>query len=458
MKPLKLDASKPNRCPSPMLLEGDPKQKRTEIREYFLESQSLYESLFDCLDDDGYFERPNSLRHPLIFYYGHTAVFYINKLNLAGVISSTLNERLESQLAVGVDEMSWDDVEVPVSDWPSLNEVRDFRRQTKRIVLEVIDSLELAFPLGWDSPWWVVLMGIEHERIHLETSSVLMRQLPLEFLRPNPAWEICPDSSEAPVNALIDIPKQAVELGRGESEHYYGWDNEFGRAHVIVPAFRASKYLVSNGEYLDFVESGGYTDQDNWSKEGARWRRFSEDTMPSFWRLRDEGYFLRCLTDEIEMPWDWPAVVNYYEAEAFCRWYSKRSGQDIRLPSEAEWQAIRMSVVSEELEWYGMPANLALRSYASECPVDRYRMGDFYDVVGNLWQWSRTTMAPFEGFRTHPIYEDFTTPTFDEKHQLIKGGSWISTGNEVGYYARFAFRPHFHQHAGFRYVTNPEGV
>jgi formylglycine-generating enzyme required for sulfatase activity len=61
-------------------------------------------------------------------------------------------------------------------------------------------------------------------------------------------------------------------------------------------------------------------------------------------------------------------------------------------------------------------------------------------------------MDAYEGFFTHPWYEDFSLPTFDGKHNLIKGGSWISTGNEIMRESRYAFRRHFIQHAGFRYV------
>ena len=78
--------------------------------------------------------------------------------------------------------------------------------------------------------------------------------------------------------------------------------------------------------------------------------------------------------------------------------------------------------------------------------------GELYDVVGNVWQWTETPIYPFDGFKVHPLYDDFTTPTFDNKHNLIKGGSWISTGNEAMKDSRYAFRLHFFQHAGFRYV------
>lgn len=80
------------------------------------------------------------------------------------------------------------------------------------------------------------------------------------------------------------------------------------------------------------------------------------------------------------------------------------------------------------------------------------------DVLGNVWQWTETPIAGFPGFCVHPLYDDFSTPTFDGKHNLIKGGSWISTGNEATRHSRYAFRRHFFQHAGFRCVDSEQPV
>ncbi|NCD11866.1 MAG: putative 4-mercaptohistidine N1-methyltransferase, partial [Epsilonproteobacteria bacterium] len=91
-------------------------------------------------------------------------------------------------------------------------------------------------------------------------------------------------------------------------------------------------------------------------------------------------------------------------------------------------------------------------------PVDTFAFGDFYDVIGNVWQWSETPINGFDGFCVHPLYDDFSVPTFDDRHNLIKGGSWISTGNEIIRSSRYAFRRHFYQHAGFRYVESNEPV
>jgi hypothetical protein len=65
-----------------------------------------------------------------------------------------------------------------------------------------------------------------------------------------------------------------------------------------------------------------------------------------------------------------------------------------------------------------------------------------------------TPLYPFDGFRIHPIYEDFSTPAFDNRHNIIKGGSFISTGNEAIKYTRQNFRRHMYQFAGFRYVES----
>src|SRR5690606_16217030 len=129
-------------------------------------------------------------------------------------------------------------------------------------------------------------------------------------------------------------------------------------------------------------------------------------------------------------------------------------GLPVRLPTEDEWYRLADYVGIEETDGDPANANIHLDHWASSCPVNRFAHGDFYDVVGNVWQWTETPIYPFEGFEVHPLYDDFTTPTFDGRHNLIKGGSWISCGNEATLASRYAFRRHFFQHAGFRYIVS----
>ena len=102
----------------------------------------------------------------------HTATFFINKLLLAGVIEQRINPLFESMFAIGVDEMSWDDLNDARYDWPAVEAVKAYRHSAREVVDRVIRTQPLSLPIGWNDPWWIILMGVEHERIHLETSFV----------------------------------------------------------------------------------------------------------------------------------------------------------------------------------------------------------------------------------------------------------------------------------------------
>jgi formylglycine-generating enzyme required for sulfatase activity len=177
-----------------------------------------------------------------------------------------------------------------------------------------------------------------------------------------------------------------------------------------VPAFQASRLLVSNGEFLEFVTAGGYAHDAFWDDEGRRWRDFAKAMHPTFWVQGREGWRLRLMTQVVEMPWNWPVEVNCLEARAFCRWRAQQTGQPVRLPTEDEWHSILATSGWQLSDEQPANANLYLGHWASSCPVDHFKHGPFFDVVGNAWQWTETPTYPFEGFKTHPIYDDFTTP------------------------------------------------
>ncbi len=280
-----------------ILNSGEPEAKREEIRQYFHATYSLDEQLYETLaDPSAFYLRPEPLRHPLIFYLGHTAAFYINKLIVAKITNRRVNPRFESMFAIGVDEMSWDDLNAEHYDWPTVDEVRAYRDTVRGIVDAAIRTLPLTMPIHWDNPFWVILMGIEHERIHLETSSVIIRRLPLEMVRQLPQWSICPLAGAAPRNELLPVAGGRVVLGKSRDHPLYGWDNEFGRQENEVWDFAASRCLVSNQEYLGFVTERGYEQEALWTHEGWKWVGYSKARHPLFWvespggwRLADDG-------------------------------------------------------------------------------------------------------------------------------------------------------------------------
>ncbi len=437
------------------LNEGTIEEKREEIKKQFLQTYELDEKLFELLKEKKYiYEQANSLRHPLIFYFGHTATFFINKLLLANIIKNRVNPEYESIFAIGVDEMSWDDLNSKHYTWPSYEQTKAYRDEVKQIIVNLIDTIEFTLPINWNSPMWIILMGIEHENIHIETSSVLLRELDIKFLKEE---EIFTYSNEAsnnyPKNELLKVEGSTVILQKDrENPIFYGWDNEFSFHKAHIKDFEASKYLVSNGEFLEFVNDGSYNKPELFSDEGKEWLDFTQAKHPIFWLKKDNEFYLREINREVLLPLNYPVDINLYEAEAFCKYKSQKLGFEVRLPSEDEYYALYEYTNAGQKD-----GNIGLKQF-NQSPVDRYvfktKNDDFYDVIGNVWQWSLTPTYPFDDFIVHPIYDDFTAPTFDDRHALMKGGSFISLGNETLKEARYAFRKHFFQHAGFRYVKS----
>eukprot|EP00743_Colponemidia_sp_Colp-15_P011766 GILK01013214.1.p1 GENE.GILK01013214.1~~GILK01013214.1.p1 ORF type:complete len:777 (-),score=39.28 GILK01013214.1:945-3200(-) len=464
---------------SPVICCGTANDKKEEIRQYFHATFEVYEKVFECLSgDDAFTVRPvHKLRHPLIFYYGHTACFFINKLVVAG-LTERINPRFEEMFAIGVDEMSWDDLNEAHYNWPTVEEVTEYRR----LVRDRIDSLikggsfPLSLPLTFNQStvndgnafWWVVVMGCEHERIHLETASVHVRELPMQYVKAEMSsfWTRCQDQSDrAPNNSMVEIQGGEVVLGRQDDSPVYGWDSDYSdNARVEVSPFKASKMLVSNAEFFSFIKDQGYQTQRYWDEEGWKWVQWKRPSHPWFWIKDDSienewGYTLRLQTEIIRMPWNWPVEVNHLESAAFCRWKSEVTGKTVRMPTESEWLLLfDRYVKQDQYSWTKAPGNVNLEHHRSSCPVDKYPQGPLYDIVGNTWQHTENAVYPYKGYKVQPFYDDFSMPTFDGRHACMKGGAWISTGNEATRDARFAFRRHFFQYIGIRYVEPSEAT
>src|SRR3569833_1528707 len=434
---------------------------RQNLLDYFDNAWDLTEVLFSALrSDEAFYRQPSHrLRHPLIFYYGHAAVLYVNKLRLAGLISSPLHPEYERLFETGVDEMSWDDLSQKREDWPAVESVRHYRSRVYELVRGIIQSspdLDTRDMQPRCGGAWAILLAIEHERIHFETSSVLIRELPEELVERPEAWpeysafDEPSDTPGARANPMIAMPTGVACIGKPPDHPSFGWDNEYGSRTISVAPFRASRSLVSNGEYWHFVAAGAYSEPRYWSTEGWQWRSFRNAKWPTFWAPNGPAglhqYRLRLSFETVPMQWSRPVIVNFHEAKAYCAWKGEQEpgAAPYRLLTEAEHHRLRGNRTAKAPN-----RNLA---YGSEGSTDEGPAGsnEFHDVFGNLWQWCEDHIAALPAFAIDPLYEDFSTPCFDGRHNLIMGGSFASTGGETSPWARFHFRRHFFQHVGFR--------
>lgn len=149
----------------------------------------------------------------MIFYYAHPAALYVNKLRVSGLLSAPVDAYFETIFETGVDEMSWDDLSKNEMLWPAVSDVTAYRRKVYLLVRDLIRGgmqLPMPSPLDDAHPSWGLFMAIEHERIHIETSSVLIRELPLRLVRKPDAWPAYHPSALGA--APTDEPKPGVHF------------------------------------------------------------------------------------------------------------------------------------------------------------------------------------------------------------------------------------------------------
>lgn len=231
--------------------------------------------------------------------------------------------------------------------WPTVGEVHEYRKAVYETVSKAIanhPSLEdhsgtKPVLVNQDHPMWALFMGFEHERIHLETSSVLFRETPIDLVQTPVSWPpIHPSAQRSqapnshpvegehfPANTMISVDTEnEVNLGKPPAFPSFGWDNEYGTRQMKVPPFKASENMITNGEFWQFVAEGGYRNETFWCDDGWAWRSHRNMKHPFFWQSDgpqgSHKFKLRSVFEVLPMQWDWPVDVNYYEAKAYCCW------------------------------------------------------------------------------------------------------------------------------------------
>ncbi|HWZ56981.1 MAG TPA: SUMF1/EgtB/PvdO family nonheme iron enzyme, partial [Verrucomicrobiae bacterium] len=293
--------------------------------------------------------------------------------------------------------------------------------------------------------------------MHVETLCYMLHQLPLDrkFVQHSPAPIPVPSRSQV----SIEIPAGTATLGLPREVHGpFGWDNEFDEHRLEVPAFAIDRFNVTNGDYLQFVREGGYSEHSLWTEAAWQWINSQNHQHPAFWIPSGDSWRYRAMFAELPLPLDWPVYVSHAEASAYARWAKKE------LPSEAEWH--RAAYASRDggeraYPWgEGVPSaqrgNFDFARW-DPVPVGSYPEGEsafgVADLVGNGWEWTRTPFEPFRGFEPFPFYPGYSANFFDGKHFVMKGGSPRTAACMLRRSFRNWFQPHYpYVYAAFRCV------
>lgn len=366
---------------------------RTALAAELSAARSRTDHLFRILSPEALYARPIGERHRMIFYVGHLEAFDWNMVCRRGLGRASFHPEFDRLFEFGIDPPEGSLPLDTESDWPSIDEVRNYNRRVRAEMDTAVD----------EAPEQILRVAVEHRWMHAETLAYLLHNLPYDAKIWDPAgtW-----SASSVTPAMLKIPAGEATLGQRREE--FGWDNEFDQHVVSVAAFAMAKYKVTNADYLRFVEAGA--------------------KPPFYWTRQDGAWFYRGMFQLFPLPADWPVYATHEEAEAYARW------RGATLPTEAEFHRAA----------YGTPEGFE-RAYpwGNEEPSAEHGNFDFAhwdpvsvtaypagnsawgvsQLVGNGWEWTSTPFRPFPGFRTFDFYPRYSSAFFDDDHFVMKGGS-----------------------------------
>lgn len=411
--------------------------------------------IFDRVAPDAYYDRPIPLRNPICFYEGHLPAFGVNTLVKRGLGRNGVNADLEVLFERGIDPEDSSAVPGGSGGWPGRPEIRRYAAEADRLVEAAIQNDDIASDENPVLKRGLALYTVlEHEPMHDETLGYMWHRLPYAK-KIRPAGEPPPETGgEAPPAETVRIPAGRATLGADRDAAAFGWDNEFSRHAADVPAFRIDAHDVTNRDYLDFVEAGGYHREDLWSPEDWSWRVEQSVAHPLFWERNGGSWAWRGMWERIALPPAWPVYVSHAEASAYARWKEKR------LPTEAEFHRAAYGTPDgrERLyPWGDEPPDPSRGNFdfqrwdpvpAGSRPAGASAWG-VHDLVGNGWEWTSTKFAPFPGFEPMASYPVYSADFFDGKHFVMKGAS-PATAKEL---LRPSFRNWFRGNYPYVYAT-----
>ncbi|WP_118183631.1 SUMF1/EgtB/PvdO family nonheme iron enzyme [Paraburkholderia phosphatilytica] len=415
-----------------------------------IDARRVTDALFAIVRPEFLYERPIRERHRIVFYIGHLEAFDRNLFDQRLFDLPEISAELDQLFAFGIDPVDGGFPTDEPSDWPSLDVVRAYGGRAREQIDVALAELDLT-PQGMvtGSEEQLLNVAIEHRLMHAETLAYMLHQLPIEQKQApadaNQRADARRNTNEArAATPMVRVPAGSAVLGMPKADGLFGWDNEFGKLDVDVPAFEIDRHMVTNGAFRAFVEAGGYRERAHWTDADWTWKEAERIEHPAGWSQHGDHWTLRTMFAEIPLPDDWPAYVSHAEASAYARWAGKS------LPTEAQWQRAAQGAPHASADnadfryWDPQPVDADPHN-VSACGVE----GQY----GNGWEWTSTVFDALPGFEAFPFYLGYSANFFDGQHYVIKGGSARTAQCMLRPTFRNWFQAHYqYVYAGFRCV------
>ena len=425
----------------------------TDLISMLQDARSRTHELIDDLDQQQMIGPKLGTVNPLLWEIGHIAYFYEYFIlrQLYGRQSLLGNQRADAL---------YDSISIPHEtrwDLPLLS-IADTRHYMQSVLDSLCERLQAPVASAQDS--FIYRFGVFHEDMH--TEAFLWGRQTLGY--PTPRFANAVDmSAERAAGAhrgFVEVPGGKFRLG-AEPTADFMFDNEKFAHTVEVKPFTIAKAPVSNAEFAEFVAAGGYHRDQYWCADGLLWKQQRQSAHPGYWIADGSGNWLMRRFDQTMALPENEAVshINWYEANAYCRWAG------LRLPTELEWEAAALgeknadgslSINKRRYPWGDaiQPGFANLDGRALGCvDVAAFADGDSAfgcrQMLGNVWEWTSDSFQPYPGFCAD-AYADYSRPLFGST-KVLRGGAWTSRSRMLhGTYRNFFGPERWDIFSGFR--------
>jgi len=315
---------------------------------------------------------------------------------------------------------------------PSVKDIFAYRQHTDKAVLQLLNDLDSESIQALEATF---MLGLEHEQQHQE---LMLSDIKHVFFQNPlyPAYTVKPfEKHSSPSTQHQWTAFEGGKVRQGHTGDPFCFDNETPQHEYLLPPFEIGNRLITNGEYLSFIEAQGYEQPSLWLSDGWALLRQEAWKAPLYWVLK-EGHWheftLRGLTPlQLNAP---VAHLSYYEANAYANWVGAR------LPSEYEWE--------HAAQKQPLRGNFVQQKYFHPTPAGPESIDSLGQMFGDVWEWTQSPYSPYPGFKPANGAIGEYNGKFMSSQMVLKGGSCVSSQDHL----RATYRNFFYPHSRWQFM------
>lgn len=421
-----------------------------ELSDWVRDSRRMTTELIADLDDDQLLGPTIDIINPLLWEIGHVA-WFAEKWSLRHAAH-------EAPIRADADALYDSAAIAHDTRWDlALPSRRDTFAYMTAVRDRILDRLAKREPTPEEA--YFIALSVFHEDMH--TEAFMYTRQTLGYAAPRLSQTT---AGGAPVAGGlpgdVSLPGGRFPLGASQDEPFVFDNEKWVHPFVLPERFAIARAAVTQAEFAAFVDDRGYQREELWHADGWKWRCQAEAETPVYWRRGGAGWERRDFDRWVPLEPHRPVLhVNWYEADAYCRWAKRR------LPTEAEWEAAAAGVPKNS----GLPMGKRRFPWGNDPPTpERAQLDARYlgcadvavhpegdsavgcrQMIGNVWEWTVSDFGPYPGFVPDP-YKEYSQPWFGN-HKVLRGGCWVTRSRLIRNTWRNFYRPERRDvWAGFR--------